>query len=69
MNHYKIWKFIKYSSITFGDIEIENCKFHNSKDPINISNIGIEKIIISNKIFFGEKDLKYFLGYKDDEKI
>ena len=33
--------------ITFGDIEIEKHKFRYSKYPININNVGIDKIIIS----------------------
>ena len=53
--------------ITFGDIEIEKHKFRYSKYPININNVGIDKIIISNKVSFAKK-IKYFIGYKNDEK-
>ena len=30
---------------TFGDSETEKCKFHYSKDPINISNVDIDETI------------------------
>ena len=34
-----------------------------------MKNIDINKIIVSNKIFFGKKGLRYFVGYKDSKKI
>ena len=35
--------------ITYGDIEIENWKFHNS-NAILMNNVDIDKIIVSNKV-------------------
>ena len=34
-----------------------------------MKNIDIDKIIISNKVSFGNKALKYFIGYKGDDKV
>ena len=34
-----------------------------------IDNLDINKIVVSNKIFFGKKDFKYFIGYKDAKKV
>ena len=34
-----------------------------------MKNIDINKIVVSNKIFFGKKGLRYFVGYKDYKKI
>ena len=34
-----------------------------------INNIDINKVAVSNKISFGKQDVKYFIGYKDVEKI
>ena len=31
--------------------------------------ININKIIASNKVSFGKKDFKYFIGYKDANKL
>ena len=55
--------------IQFCDKEIQNHKFHLGKGPISIKNIDINKIVVSNKVFFGKKCFKYFIGYKDAKKI
>ena len=55
--------------ITFDDTEIEKYKFHQYKNPRSISNIDINKIVLSNSIPFGKKDLKHFIGYKDAKKL
>ena len=34
-----------------------------------IDNTDVYKIVVSNKISFGKKDFKYFIGYKDAKKI
>ena len=50
------------------DTEIEKCKFHQYKRPISIDNREVNKIAVSNKIFFGKNHFKYFIGYKDAKK-
>ena len=55
--------------IKFDDTEIEEYKFHQNKSPISINDIHINKMIISNKLPCGKQDFKYFIGYKDCEKI
>ena len=55
--------------ITFSDTEIEKRKFHYSKYPINIKNVDVDKIILSCEDSFVRKGFKYFIGYKDDEKV
>ena len=60
--------------ITFGDIEIQKQKRHQHKGPISIKNIDINEIIVPfskkdlNKVSFGKKGFKYFIGYKDAQK-
>ena len=49
--------------------ETERYKFHQHKSPTLINNIDINKVAVSNKISFGKQDVKYFIGYKDAEKI
>ena len=44
-------------------------KFHQHKGPTSIKNIDINKIVICNKVSFGKKEFKYFIGYKDAKKI
>ena len=46
--------------IMFDDIDIEKCKFHQYKRAILIDNTYVNKIVVSNKVFFGKKDYKYF---------
>ena len=65
LNH--IYKLIK-RIIKFDDTEIEKCKFHQHKSPILKDNMGINKIVISDKISFGKKGFKYFIDYKDTKK-
>ena len=50
-------------------LKLKKYKFHQHKSLISINNIDINKIVVSNKVSFGKKDFKYFIGYKDAKKI
>ena len=50
----------------FDDTEIKICK---RRCPISIDYIDINKIVVSNKVSFGKKDFKYFIGYKYAKKL
>ena len=41
--------------LTFGDIEIEKKIFYRYKSPVTLRDTDIEKVLVSNKISFGEK--------------
>ena len=49
---------MKKEVLTFSDTEIEPCTFHCSKYPIDRNSVDIDKIMISNRISFGEKCFK-----------
>ena len=49
--------------------EIEEFDFHQYKSQISVNNIDINKIVASDKLPFAKRDFKYFIGYKDSEKI
>ena len=49
----------------FGDSEIEKQKCRQYKRPIWIKNIDINKVLVFNKVSFGKKCFKYFIGFKD----
>ena len=49
--------------LTFGDIEIEKDKIYYYKTPVFLEDVNINNILVSNKIFSGEKNCKYFTGY------
>ena len=49
--------------LTFGNIEIEKKCFYCYKIPIYLKYVDIEKVLVSKKISFGERNYKYFIGY------
>ena len=49
--------------ITYGDIEIENWKFHNSKNAILMNNVDIDKIIVYNKVSCKKGLKKWSISY------
>ena len=57
--------------LTFGDIEIEKISFIvRHKTLTLLRDVDIEKVLVSNKISFGEKNYKYFIGYLyNDNKV
>ena len=72
LKSYYFFKYIKKvpkEVIVFGDTGIEKHKYHFYKNLILIDDVDIDKTLISNKIYFGKKDFKCFLGYKDNEKL
>ena len=40
-----------------------------TKSAISINDVDISKIVVSNRVLFGKKGFKYFIGYKDGKKI
>ena len=42
----------------FGDIEIETFKFYRQKSLVPLRGVNIEKVLVSNKTSFGEKNYK-----------
>ena len=51
--------------LIFDDNGIDKHKLHYYKNPILIEDN--DKILISNKVSFGKKGYKNFIGYKDDD--
>ena len=49
--------------LTFGNIKIEKNKFYRHKTPIFVGDVDIEKVLGPNKLSFGERNYKYFIGY------
>ena len=54
--------------ITLGNIEVQRNKFHQQKKTILIYDVNIDRIVVSNKVPFGKKGLKYFIDYDDDHE-
>ena len=56
--------------LSFGDTEIEKNIFYCHGSSIFLKDVDIEKILASGKIFSGEKNHKYFIGYlHNDNKV
>ena len=53
--------------LTFDNIEIEQKIFYRYKNPVPLKDVDIEKLLISNKISFGDKNYKCFIGYLDND--
>ena len=47
----------------------KNKSFTNIKNQFQLKNVDSNKITVSNKISFGKKGFKYFIGFKDAKKI
>ena len=44
--------------LSFGNTEIEKKKFYCHNTPIFFGDVDIEKVLVSKKIYFGEKNYK-----------
>ena len=44
-------------------------KFHSCKSAIDVGDVNVDKILISDEFFCTRKGYKYFVGYKNDEEI
>ena len=51
-------------------MKLKKNKFYHSKTPTSLKDVDIKKVLVSNKISFGEKNYKYFIGYLyDNHKV
>ena len=56
--------------INFDDKKINKSNFNKSKKLFNIHDLGVHKMLVSEKQSYGTKNsLKYFIGYNDDDVI
>ena len=56
--------------LTFVKSEIEKNKFHRYRTPIFLRDVDIKKALVTNKISFGGKNYKCFIGYLyDNHKV
>ena len=60
---------VEKTILKFDDTEIEKQKFHQHKKTFLVKSIDINEIVVSNKVSFGRKGFKYFIGCKDAERI
>ena len=48
--------------LTSGNIDIEEKKFYCHSAPICLKDVVIKKVLVPNKILFGEKNYKCLIG-------
>ena len=57
-------------SIIFDDKKIKKNIVYRSRKPFTVSDIDINKIVISKELVYGTKNsLKYFIGYIDEDDV
>ena len=47
-------------------LKLKKYKFHQTKSPISINDIHINKIVVSNKFPMCKRDFIYLIGCKND---
>ena len=62
-NLFSFTKMIK-EILTFRDMESEKNKFYCNKNSIFLKEVDIEKVLLSSKDSFGEKNYKYFSSHE-----
>ena len=58
--------------LNFGDIKVKKSAFQKPKNPVGTNKVDNEqynKILISNKVWYGKKGLKYFIGHTVGHRI
>ena len=55
---------MEQEAVYFRENSIIKSAFHKNKGPININEVDIERIKLSNKKSYGKDSFKYFIGYR-----
>ena len=50
-------------------LKSEKCKFHQHKTRMSIYDVNVDRIVVNNRVSFGKKGFKHFIGRKDDKKV
>ena len=48
---------------------VKKKKNHKSKQPINLSLVNVDQIVVSDKFKHSDDGFKYFIGYKEDDIV
>ena len=56
-------------TLKFINVEVNKKEFHDSKQPIALNLIDINKTVISEKFKHSDDGSTYFIGYKDNDII
>ena len=56
-------------TLKLDNIKVNRKVFHKTKQPIDFSLVDINKIVMSDKLKYGNDGFKYFIGYKEDDIV
>ena len=54
-------------TLKFNDIRVNKKEFHKFKQPIHVTLVIIDQIVVSNKFKHSENAFEYFIGYQEDK--
>ena len=52
-------------TLKLNNIILNKKSFHKSKEPIDLSSVDLDQIIVSDKFTYNNESFKYFIGYQD----
>ena len=57
------------NTVKFNNIKPNKKEFHKSKQPIELSLVTVDQIVISDKFKHSDEGFKYFIGYQEGEIV
>ena len=57
------------NKLIFGDIEVRKKEFYGGKKAVNLNEVEVDKIVVSNKIKGNNNISKALIGYMDDINV
>ena len=56
-------------TLKFDNIRVNKKEFHKSKQPIDLSLVNVDQIVVSDKFKYSDDGFKYFIGYKEGKIV
>ena len=56
-------------TLKFNNIKVNKKEFHKSKQPIDLSLVTVDQIVVSDKFKHSDDGFKYFIGYQEGEIV
>ena len=50
-------------------LKFEKKEFHKSEQPIDVSLVNVDQVVVSDKFKHNDNGFKYIIGYKDGEIV
>ena len=62
-------KRINEKTLKFNNIRLNKKEFHKSKQPIDLSLVIVDQIVVSAKFKHSDDSFKYLIGYQEGEIV